>query len=203
MVVEIDQDKGAYNLVFIKLKNGEDPEKALKELNQVLKDNKANVKAINWKDAAGALLSFSLAFQIALVVFVFILFFIAVIIIMNTLSMAAMDRTNEIGMMRAVGAQKDFIGGMFVYETIILSAFFGGLGVFISAITANIIYALKIPMTNDFFQLVLGNETFSPVIGFGDVLLSIVVLILVTVSSVIYPVIVARKITPLDAIARE
>ena len=53
----------------------------------------------------------------------------AIIIIVNTLSMAAIERTSEIGMMRAVGARKGFIRLMFLGETAALSAIFGGAGI--------------------------------------------------------------------------
>ena len=65
----------------------------------------------------------------SLLIFVSFLFLVAVIIIINTLTMAAMERTPEIGMMRAIGARKNFIRAMFFGETGMLAGVFGGAGV--------------------------------------------------------------------------
>jgi ABC-type antimicrobial peptide transport system permease subunit len=131
------------------------------------------------------------------------LFVVAIIIIVNTLSMAALERTTEIGMMRAVGARKGFISKMFLAETGALSTVFGGAGIVAGAITVKILAALQLTSDNDMVQLFFGGDTFHPLLTGGDFILAIVQLTLVTLIAVVYPVRVARSITPLDAISRD
>jgi putative ABC transport system permease protein len=122
---------------------------------------------------------------------------------MNTLSMAAMERVSEIGMMRAVGAKKRFVSTMFLAETAMLSGVFGGAGIGLGIGAVWGLSALQIASKNEMMQLFYGGDTFHPMLSAWDILICVGALIGVTILSVIYPVIVARRITPLDAITRE
>jgi putative ABC transport system permease protein len=139
----------------------------------------------------------------SLFVFVMFLFFVAIIIIVNTLSMAALERTSEIGMMRAVGARKSFIRLMFLGETGVLSAVFGGAGILVGIITVNIVAVFNISTGNDMVQLLFGGDTFRPYLSLLDIGLALIQLVIVTIIAVIYPVRLASNIKPLDAISRD
>ena len=199
----VDVDNGTYNLVLILLKPGEYLDKRVADLNKTLSDKGLGVRAITWKKAMGMIGSMAALIKAALFVFVMLLFFVAIIIIVNTLSMAALERTSEIGMMRAVGARKGFISTMFLGETAMLSAVFGGAGIAAGTIVIKVLQMCHFTTTNDIAQLLYGGDTFCPLITGGDVVLALVQLTLVTLIAVIYPVQVARSITPLDAISRE
>jgi ABC-type antimicrobial peptide transport system permease subunit len=84
-----------------------------------------------------------------------------------------------------------------------LAAVFGGLGILSGVIAVNIIPLLKITSDNDMIQLLYGGDTFYPVLQFSDITLTIFQLVLVTVIAALYPVSIARSITPLDAIQRD
>jgi putative ABC transport system permease protein len=117
--------------------------------------------------------------------------------------MAAIERTSEIGMMRAVGAKKSFISNMFLGETAMLSAVFGGAGIVVGSIAVKILTLCHITSDNDMVQLLFGGDTFRPFLSGQDIFMAIIQLAIVTGIAVIYPVKVARGITPLDAISRE
>ncbi|OGS07291.1 MAG: hypothetical protein A2270_08685 [Elusimicrobia bacterium RIFOXYA12_FULL_51_18] len=196
-------EDGAYNLVFIKLKPGTGYDKALAGLNRALSDAKGGVRAVPWNKASGAIGSMALIIKSALFIFVMLLFCVAVIIIVNTLTMSALERASELGMMRAVGAQKPFIAGMFLGETAILSAVFGGFGI-LSGITAvKIIPLLRITTANDMLQLLYGGDFFNPFLSLSDIALTVLQLAAVTIIAALYPMRVAARITPLDAISRD
>jgi ABC-type lipoprotein release transport system permease subunit len=199
----VDLESGAYNLVFVLLKKGEDPGKALTKLNTVLKEKKLGVRALSWKKALGPVGSMASLIKAALFVFVMFLFFVAIIIIVNTLSMAAIERTTEIGMMRAVGAKKGFISTMFFAETAMLSFVFGGIGIITGIIGVNLLAIAHITSTNDMVQLFFGGDTFRPLLTFMDIILTVIQLTIVTLIAVVYPTRVARSITPLDAVQRD
>jgi ABC-type lipoprotein release transport system permease subunit len=196
-------EDGVYNLVFIKLKPGTGYDKALAGLNRVLSDAKAGVRAIPWNKASGAIGSMALIIKSALFIFVMLLFCVAVIIIVNTLTMSALERASELGMMRAVGAQKPFIAGMFLGETAILSAAFGGLGILAGIAAVKIIPLLRVTTANDMLQLLYGGNFFNPQLSLADIALTAFQLLVVTVIAALYPMRVAARITPLDAISRD
>ena len=199
----IDLDTAAYNYVSILLNPGEDLNASVAKLKRLMKDNDLPVKVLSWKTASGQVAQMADIFQIILVVFVLLLFFVAIIIIMNTLSMNALERTEEFGMMRAVGARKGFITRMFLAETFSLSFVFGGSGILAGVIATWIVRALRISSGgSEIFELLFGGEVFQPSLGAAGVVIGILGLGIVTILAVLYPVVVARKITPLDAINR-
>jgi len=199
----IDYDNAAYNYVSILLKPGEDVNKAVARTQKLMKDNGLPVKVLSWKKASGQVAQISDILRMVINVFVLLLFFVAIIIIMNTLSMTALERTEEFGMMRAVGARKGFITRMFLSETVALSAIFGGAGILVGALVAWIFHPLGISSgESEILELLFGGEVFQPTLGVGGVVSGIVALGVVTVLAVLYPLFVARRITPLDAINR-
>ncbi|RPJ08203.1 MAG: FtsX-like permease family protein [Spirochaetaceae bacterium] len=136
--------------------------------------------------------------------FVMLLFIVAIIIITNTLSMTAIERTEEFGMMRAVGARRSFITKMFLSETFFLSFIFGGAGIFLGVIFTWIIRPLGINSGgNEILELLFGGEIFQPILGGWGLIGGINNLLVVTILAVLMPLWVARKITPLDAINRQ
>lgn len=194
---------GVFNLIYVSLKENENLTKRVEELNKILKNEKCHARAIPWNKAIGPLGSMAILIKVTLFGFVSFLFFVAVIIIVNTLSMAALERTSEIGMMRAVGAKKGFIAGMFASETAVLSFFFGGIGITAGMITVVILPFFHITAPNEIVQILFGGELFRPRLTPVDLVLVILQLGLVTGIAVIYPLKVALGITPLDAISRD
>jgi len=200
---KIDYDAAAYNFVSILLKPGESLEESVAQVERLMKENGLPVKVLSWKKASGQVSQISDIFEAILVVFVLILFFVAIVIIMNTLSMNALERTEEFGMMRAVGARKSFITKMFLAETFSLSFVFGGIGILAGAVATWIVRPLRINSGgNEILELLFGGEVFQPSLGPTGVVIGIAGLGIVTVCAVIYPVLVARRIKPLDAVNR-
>ena len=55
---------------------------------------------------------------------------------------------------------------------------------------------------NQIFELLFGGEVFRPILGPSGIIIGVICLAFVTLVAVLYPLAVARKITPLDAINR-
>lgn len=202
-VKPVSLDAGGYTYVSVMLKNGISEKEAARRIDAALRNAGADGRAVPWYKAAGSVADFAVIIRASLFGFVAFIFFVAVIIIMNTLSMAAMERTNEIGMMRAVGASRGFTGGMFAAETAVLSAVFGGGGIIAGAAATVILTAMQIRTGNEILELAFGGDVFRPLVTAGDLAVCIIMVVLVTLLAVIYPVHIARRITPLDAIARD
>jgi ABC-type lipoprotein release transport system permease subunit len=199
----LDVDAGSYNLVFVKLKDADSIDRALADLNGKLNAAGAEARAVSWKAAVGQLADTAMLMRGVTTGFVMLIFFVAIIIIMNTLSMAALERVSEIGMMRAVGAQKSFIARMFFTETAMISFVFGGAGILAGMAVVYLLNLLKITTDNHVLVLLFGGNVFRPMLDFGDILTGMVELGIVTVIATLYPLKVARGITPLDAIMRD
>jgi ABC-type lipoprotein release transport system permease subunit len=200
---KISVDSGAYNLIFVKLKDIDSIEKSLVKLTRAFKAAGAEARAVSWKDAVGQIADMAMIMRGATTGFVMLIFIVAIIIIMNTLSMAALERVSEIGMMRAVGSQKSFIAGMFFAETAIISFVFGGVGIVMGIAVVYILNLFQITTDNHILELLFGGNIFRPSLGFMDIMIGVTELAMVTVIATLYPLKVARRITPLDAISRD
>ena len=73
----------------------------------------------------------------------------------------------------------------------------------VGAAAVPVLKALNITAENNILQLLFGGKTFAPYLGVADVLAGVIELTLVTAFASIYPIIVAQRITPLDAISRD
>lgn len=196
-------DSGAYNLIVVKTKKNINQENLIQELNKSFKENNLEVRAITWSASLGFIGKIALFIKIALNIFVLFIFFVAIIVIMNTLSMTAMERVTEIGMMRAVGAQKRFLRIMFTKETGYLAFFFGGIGIIAGIVLVILLQIVKIETSNEFLQLAYGGDYLNPIITMTDLVIGIIELSFVTIASLIYPLKLVTKIKPLDAISRD
>lgn len=196
-------DLGSYNLIFLKIPSHTSPRDTIHKLNALFKKNHLQIRVVSWKDAIGTVGNMAAMLKASLDVFIMFIFFVAIIVIMNTLSMAALERTSELAMMRAIGTRISFLQKMFVYETGMLSFCFGGLGIICGFIIIFILKSAHITTTNEMLQLVYGGDILNPLFTLGDLVLEITELVLVTFLAVLYPLRVVEKIVPLDAIARE
>jgi len=193
----------AYNLIFVKLHSSDAIEETIQILNHRFESEGAEARAVSWKDAIGYIADISFLFRIALNIFVFFIFFVAVIIIINTLSMNAMERVSEIGTMRAIGAQKSFIKKMFIIETSLLSFLFGGVGLMVGSVVTLIVAGLDVQASNEMMSLAFGGDILSPVMDLKSMTNVIIQLTCVTIVAMVYPVHLAKKVSPLDAMARD
>ncbi len=196
-------DSGAYNLIFVKLKNVQAIEKSVDKLNAAFRAAGADARAVSWRNAVGQIADLATLMRGATTGFVVLIFFVAIIIIMNTLSMAALERVSEIGMMRAVGAYRSFIAWMFLAETAMISFVFGGAGIILGIAVVFVLNLFNITTDNKILELLFGGSVFRPTLDVLDILAGVIELAAVTVLAVIYPVNIARRITPLDAIMRD
>ncbi len=196
-------EEGAFTVIFVRLKEGMSPQQGIKQLTALFEKEHLPLKAVKWSKAIGMMGQFAVIMKGALYVFVGFIFFVAIIIIMNTLSMTTMERVTEIGMMRAVGAKKRMISGMLVIETFLLSLFFGSLGMLGGGITVKVLSSMNIETQNEMIQILYGGYSFHPILTPLHFGVCFVLLIIVTLLAVMYPIFLSRSITPLDAMTRE
>ncbi len=200
---KIEINDGAYQIALVRLHDINKSEEVIKKLNKVFKENNIDAKAISWQKSIGILGNMASFIKIALNMFIVFIFFVAIIVIMNTLSMAAMERVTELGMMRAIGAKKSFLGGMFMSETFFLSLFFGGIGIIVGMGILLFIASLGLETTNEYLQIIYGGDVLHPIITLGDISLGLIELTFVSILAMIYPVLLVNKIRPLDALGND
>lgn len=200
-----DVDAGTYNAVLVKLKDGVNLHQAQKELQALFKEAKADAWVLRWDQALGQIADMAALMRGIVYGFIIFIFIVASIIIMNTLTMTALERISEIGMMRAIGAKKRFVGTMFFAETAMLSAIFGSAGIAVGAVVSQVFTALKVSADgNGMLEILFGGEQlFAPALSPADLLFCFTALAVVTIIAAVYPVIIAGRISPFEAITRD
>ncbi len=188
-----------WHFMMVRLNNIKDTDKTIAQLNNYFEEQDLEVKAWDWIDGAGMSAQLANTMKIAFNILIFIVAIVAVIIIMNTLVISVTERIGEIGTMRAIGARKGFVRMMITWETIIISVFFGLLGIALGAIIVGIMGAIGFTASNMFMQVLLGGTVFRPLLSLTAMGSSILVITLVGIIASLYPVSVALKISPVTA----
>lgn len=195
-------DDGAWNFIIGKVEHPRQADKIISELNKKFAEAGLNVHAMNWKQAA-----FSYSATVEGIGFIFnlliiILAVVVFIIIMNTMTVSIIERTAEIGTMRAIGAEKKFVLKLFFTESVSLTFVSSVIGIILAFIIMIIFNACNIVITNEIAKMILGGGLlhFSPTPLI--IILTILIALTGSVLSNIYPVKSALKITPLKALSK-
>lgn len=194
-----ETDPNAWNYMLVRLQDDSMSERFITDLNDYFEDQGIEARAWDWLDGAGMSAQLANTMGIVFNVLIFVVAIVAVIIIMNTLVISVSERYGEIGTMRAIGAKKTFVRQMISLETLMITIVFGALGVILGIIILLIMGAVGIEATNQFLQILLGGEIFRPQISGSSILWSMLMVSIVGVISSLYPVSVALKISPLEA----
>lgn len=200
---EAEQPSLAWHFLLVKLKDPGRLGAVMNELNQWFDVQGLEAKAIDWKKASAG---FGLTADLLRIIFsaaILIVAVVTVVIIMNTLVVSVVERTTEIGTMRALGAGKSFIHKMLLLETLTITVVFGVVGIILGTALIQLLGALEIEATNMLLNALFGGPVFKPRLSIGSVFMSLGVVVLIAIVSYLYPMRVALKIQPIRAIQSE
>ena len=196
-------DDGAWQFVLAKLDNPHADKKIIAQLNKRFKEEGLNALAMDWKRAAysysGTVEGIGFIFNLLIIILAIVVF----IIIMNTMVVSVIERTSEIGTMRAIGAEKKFVKKLFYSEAIVLTSLSSVAGIILAFICMLIFNSFNIAITNSIAKMILGGGLlhFTPTPGI--ILTTIIVALLGSIISNRYPVKSALRITPIKALSKE
>jgi putative ABC transport system permease protein len=201
--VEAAADDGAWQFILVSLKNPAFAAATLRSLNAYFLKNHINAGAGDWKAAASPFSSSIDLVRFVLFIVILILVVVAVVIIMNTLVVSVIERTGEIGTMRALGAQKSYIWKMLITETLCVTLVFGVIGIGLSALAMGIVNLIGFKASNSFLQILFGGPKLLLSMTPGVVGLTLVLVAVVSLLAHIYPVMVALRVQPVQAMQAE
>ena len=159
-----------------------------------------DMKVVDWQPASGWVGQFVSLARIILYAAVFIIFAVALVIINNAMVMATLQRVKEIGTLRAIGAQKRFVLSMLLAETTAVGLLFGFLGALLGAGVVGLIrWRGGIPATNEQLYFFYSGPSLVPHLGAASLGISLLIVIVVSVLSGVYPALIATRVTPLEA----
>ncbi len=198
-----EADTGAWHSILIRLEAGQSAQLAAARLNAWFAQEGIAAEAGDWQKAAGPYAQSVDVLRIVFTIAVIILAVVAVIIIMNTLVVSIIERTGEIGTMRALGAGKGFVRSMFMAETTALSLTFGLVGIVLAFVIVAVLNAIGIEASNQFFEILFGGKVLKAFVDPMSVVGSLILIVAVGIAAHFYPVAVALRIQPVRAMQTE
>jgi putative ABC transport system permease protein len=136
--------------------------------------------------------------QLVLVAIASIALVVASIGIMNTMLTSVMERTREIGIMKAIGATNKDIMSIFIIEGMLVSSIGGVIGIILGVFGSQ---ALTMILNN--FMMMGGSSSLAPVVTLASVVLAVAVSLIVGVLSSLYPAWKAARMSPIEAVRYE
>jgi putative ABC transport system permease protein len=167
------------------------------EIEQAINENHGNddfASAVTMSSVIESIQQVLSIVQIVLLSIASIALVVASIGIMNTMLTSVMERTREIGIMKAIGATNRNVLFIFIIEGIIISFIGGFIGVILGFLGSR---GLSAVFTGSF-----GAELM-PIITLESIIIGITVALFVGVLSSLYPARKAAKMSPIEAVRYE
>ena len=189
-----------WNYIIVRLKDGQNTKRAMKKVSRVFRRNGWPVQVADWRHAAGSTALYLFWMRKIFNIGIVIVLAAGFIIVNNSLVINILDRTREIGTLRAIGAKKRFISMQCMIENLILTLTSGVLGVLAGMLCTHFINKAHIVLHNTFLVQLFGSDAISVHVNSGNVLKLFILVISLALLGWIYPVINALKVSPVDAI---
>ena len=164
---------GAWHFILVRTLPGADKGRIAETLRAKLKKAGMSVQVRDWRGTAGAVALYVYLMQFVLFVGLFMVGGIVLILTINSLVMSVFERTGEIGTMRAIGAPRGFIRGLFVVETSALTVISALAGILLGTILVFIIDTAALQFNNQLLVLLFGGNALHPDISGGNILVSV------------------------------
>ena len=136
--------------------------------------------------------------QLVLVAIASIALVVASIGIMNTMLTSVMERTREIGIMKAIGATNTDIMSIFIIEGMLVSGLGSVIGIILGVFGSQ---GLTLVLNN--FMRMGSSSSLTPIITVMSVVLAVMVSLIVGVLSSLYPAWKAARMSPIEAVRYE
>lgn len=191
-------DSNSWHYITVKLNNRLSTNSIINELNRFFDANSIEAQAVGWEKA---MLFFSMkleATKTLLIIILVLLSIVSLVVIMNTLVVSIMERTGEIGTMRAIGAKKSFVRKMFFSESFVL----GISGLFIGLVLAfivSLVFNMVGMPSGTIGESLFGFSVIRVNLGLNGIGLTSLIIIVASLLATIYPLAVAMQISPLEA----
>ena len=161
-----------------------------------------HLKVEPWLDLSAGMRFMIEAFDTYLYFIVGIILLALVLSIINTMLMAILERTREIGMLMAIGMNKWRLFKMILMETIFLSMVGGPLGLFLAWITIKIFGNVGINLSGAAYgEMGFGNIIY-PYLEFDSYLRVTLMVLVMAILASFYPAWKALRLNPVEAIRK-
>ena len=191
----------SFHRVIVKLDDNKLTEKVTAEIREAL----YGYEVLNWKEIQPDLAMMSDMMQQIYGIFMAIILAALAFGIVNTMLMAVLERTRELGMLAAIGMNRRKIFSMIMLESVFLAVAGGLMGMAVSAIaiTATAKNGINLVKYSEGMEAFGYTAHLYPTIDMQFFITTAVLIVLTGILSSIYPARKALKLNPVEAIRGE
>ncbi len=195
-------NEGAWNFILIRAEKMETASILRREIEAKKLESGWEAVLLDWRRTAGMSALFIYWMRMIFNAGFLVVAFATLIILIDSLIIAVLERIPEIGTMRALGASKGFVRRLFLAETTMLTAVSGAIGV-LAAIGA-VFYFKQFPLRlqNPFLIQLFGGDVLVPRLSLYRIVLSLGAALSLGLVGWVYPVRLALKVQPKSAMQR-
>ena len=164
-----------------------------------IKERGIPLQVVDWQSASGLVGSFIVVLNGVLFVAIFIIFLVALVIINNAMTMATVERVAEIGTMRAIGAQRNFVMWIFMIETLALGLIAGLVGAGLGGALIEYLHVAGLPAPAREIRFLFSGPKLYPTLGIEHLSFGFISILIVSLLSTFYPARLATQIEPVVA----
>jgi putative ABC transport system permease protein len=189
------------SFIYLRVENVNDAESIASTVEDMINENhgrKDFASATTMTSVLETVQSIIGILQLVLVAIASIALVVASIGIMNTMLTSVMERTREIGIMKAIGATNKDIMSIFIIEGMLVSSIGGIFGIILGVFGSQ---GLTLILNN--MMMMGGSSNLAPVITITSVVLAVTVSLIVGVLSSLYPAWKAARMSPIEAVRYE
>lgn len=181
--------------ILVSLKNRNNSVSIAKEINQTLGSSR-HLYARDWRSSNDLLLGTVYIMKYSVYGMCVILFLLIATILINNISVAVYERTNEIGILMAMG-MKDFnVFSLFLWESFLLSFISTVIGEFLGIIVTQVLNKVGIPAFVEVLRLSFGGNYTYPILHISYILLSFCLIVAFSMFVSVFPIKNALKLDP-------
>jgi putative ABC transport system permease protein len=188
-------------IAAVSVYNVNEVESIATEIERVINENHGDddfASATSLSSILDSIQSIMSILQTVLIAIASIALVVASIGIMNTMLTSVMERTREIGIMKAIGATNNDVMSIFIIESLLLSLVGGALGIILGIFGSQGVAALLSNMGPS-----SGGAPLEPVVTFVAIILALSVSMVVGILSSLYPAWKAARMSPIEAVRYE
>jgi len=199
-VPKLGRVDGAWNFLLVTDPQHSD-EQVVKILHQTFSQPDLQVR--NWRDTAGGTAEIAWFLRILFNLGLFFIAIVSCLILVNSLSLSILERTKEIGTLRALGASRSFIARLIAWETLLVVVGAGLLGLLVGSLGISALSHAHLALHNVYLEALFGSQTLHLDLASDAILFHLFLIFLLGLAAVILPVRKALSVQPVKAIARE